>query len=61
MTAASVAENERAQSRHGWDLERIADAIVLFRKRPSRDSFEIGFYVFDVVMDQGFENRLERA
>jgi DNA ligase-1 len=42
---------------HGWTLDRIAEAVSLFRRKPDQDTFEIGFYVFDLVADLAFAER----
>lgn len=43
--------------RHGWTLDRIAEAVSLFRKEPTADTMEVGFYVFDTVADEPFADR----
>jgi hypothetical protein len=43
--------------RHGWDLERTAEAIALYHRTPADDTFEVGFYVFDLVSEEPFSRR----
>ena len=43
--------------RHGWTLDRIAEAVSLFRREPSADTYEVGFYVFDIYQDAPFPAR----
>jgi ATP-dependent DNA ligase len=47
--------------RHGWELERIAEAISLMRRTPAADTFEIGFYVFDAPAELPFLERSRRC
>ncbi len=46
--------------RHGWTLDRIAEAVSLFRKEPGSDTLQVGFYVFDVASDAPFAERCAR-
>ena len=46
--------------RHGWTLDRIAEAVSLFRKEPGSDTLEIGFYVFDIASEAPFVERCAR-
>ncbi len=46
--------------RHGWTLDRIAKAVSLFRKEPSSDTLEVGFYVFNVAPEAPFAERRAR-
>ncbi len=46
--------------RHGWTLDRIDEAVSLFRKEPSPDTLEVGFYVLDVASEAPFSKRRAR-
>lgn len=43
--------------RHGWTLDRIAEAVSLFRKEPVPNTLEVGFYVFDLASEDPFAKR----
>ena len=45
--------------RHGWTLDRIGEAISLFRRKPTSDTLEVAFYVFDLVADTAFADRFK--